>query len=99
MVSVERSDHLVSFNDLKSRGCNRGGRSHTNILTSKAHFTKKFARPQNGDNCLFVSLGGHGEFHAAFLNVHERLGNLALRENSSCWCEALIQCDHSAQIE
>jgi hypothetical protein len=90
MVSAESSDHLASSNDLQSRGCNRGGGSDTDILTSKARFTKKFAWPQNGDNGLFVSLGGNGEFHAAYLNVHERLGDIAFGENSSSGCEALI---------
>ncbi len=93
MVGVERSDHLVPFNDLYSGRCNRGGGPHaniTNISTPKACFTKKFAWPQNGDNCLLARFGGHGEFHASCLNVHERLGDIALRENSSARCEALI---------
>src|ERR1700686_152992 len=99
MVSVKRSNHFLSLNDLQRGGCDRRGGPHTNFLTAKAHFAKKFAWPQNGDNCLFVSLGGHGGFHAAFLNGQERLGNIALRENSSCCCEAFIPCDHPAQIE
>src|ERR1700682_3353006 len=88
MVGVERSDHLVSFNDFQSRGRHRGGGPHANILTAKARFTKKIAWPQNGDNCHLVSLGGHRESHAASLNVHERLGDIALRENSSSCCKA-----------
>ncbi len=99
MVGVERSDHFVSSNDLHNRRCNRGGGSNANILISKADFTKKFTWPQNGDDGFLFRLGGHGELHAAFLNVHERLGNIALRENSSTRCEAFIQCGHSAKIE
>ncbi len=99
MVGVERSDHFVPFDDLYSRGCNRGGGSNANILTSKADFTKKFTWPQNGDNGFLVRLGGHGEFHATFLNVHESVGNIALRENSSTCCEAFIQFGNAAQIE
>ena len=99
MVGVERPDHLVSFNDLQSRGRNRGGRPHPNILASKASFTKKIAWSQNGDNCLLVNRGGHGEFHAASLNVHERLGSITLRENSATCCNAFIYCEHSGQVE
>jgi hypothetical protein len=59
MVDVERSDHFVSFNDLQSRRCNRGGGSNANILTSKADFTKKFTWPQNSDNgALRINDGG-----------------------------------------
>ena len=89
MVSVERSHHLVSFNDLQGRGRNGGGGPHTNILTSKAHFPKKFAWPQNGDNCLLVGRA-HGEFHPPALNVHERPGEVSLGENSCSCCEAFV---------
>ena len=76
--------------DARAGRYNRGGRPHTEIMTSKARFTKKFARPKNSDNCLFADLGGRGEFHAASLNVHERLGDIVLGENGFSRCEAFI---------
>ena len=99
MVSLERPEHLVSFNDLQSRGCNRGGGPVTNIVTSKTNFTEKFAWSQNGEYCLLASLRGHGEFHAAALNVHECLGDIALGENNFSSLEAFIACGHFAEIE
>lgn len=99
MVGVERPGHFVPFNDLQSRGGNCGGGPDTNILTPKALLTKKIAWPQNGDNGLLASIGGHGEFHAACSNVHERLRDIALRENSSSCCKTFTKCDHSGQIE
>ena len=90
MVIAKRSDHFVSFNDLQSRGCDRSGGPHTNILTSKALFTKKFAWPQNRDNCLLGSPGSYGEFHAASFNVHEGFGDIAMREDRCSRGEPLI---------
>src|SRR5260370_42308364 len=79
MFSVEHAHHLVFFNDQYSRGRNRGGRSHANLLTCQAPLTKKVGGSKYRHDCFFADLIDNGEFYTAFLNVHDSRGGVTLR--------------------
>ena len=54
---------------------------HANGLAREAAFPKEVTRSQNRHNGLFASLIHHSKLHAAFLNVHDILCDVALRED------------------
>jgi len=81
VFSVKDAIHFAFLNDEHSGGCNRGCRRHANQLARQAAFSKKIARTQNRHNGFFAGLIHHRQLHAAFLNVHDALGGIALRED------------------
>jgi len=78
---VEHANHFVFLNDEDGGGCNSGRSRHANGLPSEAAFPKKITRSQNRHNGLFAGFIHHGKLHAAFLNVHDILCGIALRED------------------
>ena len=50
-------------------------------LARKAPFPKKVTRSQNRHNGFFAGLIDHSELYTAFLNVHDILRGIALRED------------------
>src|SRR5260370_20039860 len=78
---VEHADHLEFVNEEHGGWCNRGRSRYGNGLTCKATFPKKIARSQNGHNGFFAGLIDHRKLHTAFLNVHDILRGIALREH------------------
>src|SRR4029077_5484393 len=81
VFSVEHANHFVFLNDEHGGGCNSSRSRHANGLASKAAFAKKITRSQNRHNGLFAGFIDHGKLHAAFLNVHDILCGIALRED------------------
>jgi hypothetical protein len=78
---VEHPKHFLFFN-YKYRGrCNRGRRCHANHLARQAAFSQKITRAKNRDNSFFTGLIHDSKLHAAFLDVHDILGRVALRED------------------
>src|SRR5229473_3586795 len=78
---VERANHLIFLNDEHGGWRNRGRGRHANGLARKASFPKKIARSKDSHNGFFARLIGHSELHTAFLNVHDILRGIALRED------------------
>ena len=78
---VEHANHLVFLNDEHGGRCNRGRSRHANGLARKAPFPKKIARSQNRHDGFFAGLIDHSKLHTAFLNVHDILRGIALRED------------------
>ena len=79
--SPEHATHLVFRNEEHGGWCNRGRSRYANGLASEATFPKKIARSQNGHHGFFASLIDHRKLHTAFLNVHDILREIALRED------------------
>src|ERR1700730_7693582 len=77
--NVEHADHLVFLNGEHKCPCERGGRLLTNRLTCQTPFTKKITWSQNCHNCFSANLVDNGEFHFAFLNVHDIRAGITLR--------------------
>ncbi len=78
---VEHANHLVFLNDEHGGRCNRGRSRHANGLACKTPFPKKITRPKDRHNGFFAGLIDHSKLHAAFLNVHDTLRGIALRED------------------
>jgi len=78
---VEHANHFVFLNDEDGGGCNGGRSRHANGLAGKAAFPKKITRSKNCHNGFFAGFIDHGKFHAAFVNVHDILCGIALRED------------------
>ena len=75
MFGVEHPYHLV-FLYAQHGGGDDGSRSRdADRLASEASFSKKIARCEDRDNCLFAAFIDDSELHAAFLNI----------EDSVCW--------------
>ncbi len=81
MFRVEHAHHLTFFDKQYGRGCNRGGRRHTNGLTCQASFAEKIARAQNRHDGLFAILIDDRKFYTALLDVFHTVCGIALREN------------------
>ncbi len=78
---VERANHLGFLNDKHGGRCNRGRRRHANGLACEAPFPQKIAASENRYNGFFAGLIDYSKPHTAFLNVHDILGGIALRED------------------
>ena len=78
---VEDSNHLVFLNDEHGGGRNYSGARHANRLPRKAAFAKEIAGPKDRYDGFFAGFINHSKFHAAVLNVHDRLRGIALRED------------------
>jgi hypothetical protein len=81
MLRLEHANHLVFRNDQHGGRGNRGRRRHANGLSRKAPFPKEITRSKNPYNGLFAGLIDHDKLDAAFLNVHDILRGIALRED------------------
>jgi hypothetical protein len=79
VLCVEQANHLVFLNH--EYGGRRNRSRHANGLARNAPFSKKIARSKHRHNGFFTDLIDHSELHAAFLNVHDRLGGITLRED------------------
>src|SRR5271165_2735843 len=51
-------------------------------MAIQTSFAKKVAGPQNGDDGFLSLLGNHRELELAFLNIENRVRDVALRENN-----------------
>ena len=78
---VERANHFVFLNDEHGGGCNRGRSRYANGLARKAPFPKKITRSKERHNGFFAALIDDSELHTTFLNVHDILRGIALRED------------------
>jgi hypothetical protein len=78
---VEHANHLAFLNDKYAGGRNRGRSRHADGLARKAAFPKEVTRPQNRHNGFFAGFIDHSKLHTAFLNVHDILCRIALRED------------------
>jgi hypothetical protein len=78
---VEHANHFVFLDDEDGGGCNSGRSRHANGLAGQAAFPKKITRSQNRYDRLFAGFVDYGKLHAAFLNVHDILCGIALRED------------------
>ena len=78
---MEHAIHLVFPNDEYRGRHNRDGGRHTDGLARKAAFPGKITGPQNRHNGFFPGLINHRELHAAFLNVQDLIGGIALPED------------------
>src|SRR6266478_2073675 len=81
VLLVEHANHLLFFNDQHGGGRNRGRRRHANGLARQAPFAKKIARSKDRHNRFSAGLIDHPKLHAAFLNVHDIFGGIALPED------------------
>jgi hypothetical protein len=50
-------------------------------LPGKTSFAKKLVRSENCNDRFLALLGNDGDFRLAFLDVEDRVGGIALREN------------------
>jgi hypothetical protein len=78
---VEHPNRLVFLNNEHGGECNGGRSSHANGLARKAPFPEKITRSETRYNGFFAGLIDHGKLHTAFLNVHDILRGIALRED------------------
>jgi hypothetical protein len=78
---VQYANHLVFFNDEHVGRRNRGRSRYANGLARHASFPKKVARSQNRHNDFFAGLIDDRKPHTAFLNIHNILRGIALRED------------------
>ena len=78
---VEKPDHLFLLEHEDGARRNRGRVSHPQRLASEAALAKEFARSEHRDHGLSPGLRANGELHAAFLNVHDAVAHIALRED------------------
>src|SRR5712664_3267013 len=81
VLPVEHANHLVFLYDEHGGGRNRGCSRDATGLARKAPFPKKIARFKDRHNGYFAGLVDHSKLHTAFLNVHDILRGIALRED------------------
>jgi hypothetical protein len=81
VLLVEHPNHFVFLNDENGGERNRGRSGHANGLASKASFSKKITGSENRYDGFFASLINYCKLDAAFLNVHDVLRGIALRED------------------
>src|SRR5467141_5101136 len=81
VLLVEHANHLLSFNDEHGGRRNRGRRRHANGLARQAPFAKKISRSKDRYNGFLAGLIDYAKLHAAFLNVHDIFGGIALPED------------------
>ena len=96
---VERANHFVFFNDEHGGRSNRGRSRHANGLACKAPFPKKIARSKDRHNGFFPGLIDNSKLHTAFLNVHDRLGGSALRENGFFFSKLVHLSPQTGRVE
>ena len=96
---VEHANHLVFLNDEQGGRCNRGRSRHANGLARKAPFPKKIARSKDRHNGFFAGLIDHRKLHTAFLNVHDRLGGSALREDGFFFSKLVYLSPQTGRVE
>ena len=97
--SVEFANHLIFLYGQRSAMSDSRRRSHTERQPQQASFTEKLARPQNGNDGLLAECVQHGEFHAAFLDVEDLVGWIALAENNLADAELHDLLVHTCGIE
>src|ERR1017187_2167443 len=81
MLRVEHTRHFFVSND-KDRSRRDGGRrSHAYRLACHAPFSEKVTGAKNRHNGFLATLINYGELDAPFLDVHDAIRSLALRED------------------
>ena len=80
-------EHFVFSNDKDGRRHDGGRRSHANRLAGHAPFSKKVPEAKNRHDRFLATLIYDRELHAAFLDVHDAIGVLALREDGLLFSE------------
>ena len=58
-------------------------------LTGQASLAEEFIRSENGDDRFLALLGNDGDLRLAFLDVEDRVGGIALRENDLVLAEPI----------
>src|ERR1700676_4676212 len=81
MFSLQRPNHLVFFNDHYGGGCDGGRRRHANRLARQTAFAQKITGSQDRHNRFLAGFIHHRKLNAAFLNVNDILGGVALRKD------------------
>ena len=79
MLGMEHAEQLVFLDDEKGGRCNRCSRGHASRLAGHAALAEEVAGAKHRDHCLLSRVIHHGQFHAAFLDVHDAISGVALR--------------------
>lgn len=87
VLFVEHTNHFIFFDHQHGSGRDRGGSGHAAGLTAQASFAKKITGAENCDDGFPAGLIDYGELHAAFLNVHDVRGGIALGEDGFFFAE------------
>jgi hypothetical protein len=99
VFSVEHPNHLVFLNYEHGRGCNRCRRRYAFGLTRQASFSKKITGTKNRHNSFSADLIYHRQLHTAFLNVHDTLRGIALREDGFFFSKLLNFSPETRRVE
>ena len=78
---VQHPGHVVLRDGQQRRGGQRPRRCHTARLAREAPFAEERAGVQDGDDGLLAAAGQHRQLHAPLLDVQNRGGRIALRED------------------
>src|SRR4030095_14351947 len=80
---VEHPDHCLFLKSKNGALGHRGRRRHAKRLSRQASFTKEISASQDRDNRFLPATGEDRQLHLALLNVKDRVGGTALREDGS----------------
>src|ERR1700741_5423750 len=97
MLLVKHPGHFILVNDEHSARCNRRGIPHAHRLTCQASLAKEVLRSQNVDDRLLASFIDDGEFHAAFLYIHDAFGRGTLNKDNLVFLYSLAFLATSAE--
>jgi len=78
---VEHPDHCFFFKSKEGAVRYRGRRGHAKRLSRETSFTEEISTPQDCDDRFLPAIGEDRQLHLAILNVKDRVGGTALRED------------------